>query len=113
MRLSSVRELVAATASFDPTHPPKRRNKCQINCLVSPSPPLRLPFLPLGSIVAPTVNAAEGGPVHCAGVNSCKGHSDCKTAKSECKGTNACKGQGWVTKASAKECTDAGGKVVK
>ncbi len=47
-----------------------------------------------GSIVAPTVNAAEGGMVHCAGVNSCKG-------------------QGWVSKASAKECTDAGGKVVK
>ncbi len=26
--------------------------------------------------------------VHCAGVNSCKGHNDCATA------TNACKGQG-------------------
>jgi len=70
-------------------------------------------FFAAGSIVAPTVNAAEGGMVHCAGVNSCKGSSDCKTAKSECKGMNACKGQGWVTKASAKECTDAGGKVVK
>ena len=65
-----------------------------------------------GSIVSPSVQAAEGAAVHCAGVNSCKGHSECKTATSECKGTNACKGQGWVTKASAKECTDAGGKVV-
>jgi hypothetical protein len=26
---------------------------------------------------------------------------------------NACKGQGWVSKASAKECTDAGGTVLK
>jgi hypothetical protein len=66
-----------------------------------------------GGILAPTVQAAEGGMVHCAGINSCKGHSDCKTAKNECKGMNACKGQGWVTKASAKECTDSGGKVVK
>ena len=66
-----------------------------------------------GSIMIPSVHAAEGGSVHCAGINSCKGHSECKTAKSECKGTNACKGQGWVTKASDKECTDAGGKVVK
>jgi len=66
-----------------------------------------------GSIVAPTVQAAEGASVHCAGINSCKGHSECKTAKNDCKGTNACKGQGWVTKSSAKECTDAGGKVAK
>jgi hypothetical protein len=66
-----------------------------------------------GTIVAPNVQAAEGSTVHCTGINACKGHSECKTAKSECKGSNACKGQGWVTKASAKECTDAGGKVVK
>ncbi|HNC52465.1 MAG TPA: hypothetical protein PLO14_09550 [Accumulibacter sp.] len=66
-----------------------------------------------GSIVAPTAQAAEGSSVHCAGINSCKGHSECKTAKNECKGQNACKGQGWVTKSSAKECTDAGGKVAK
>ena len=34
-------------------------------------------------------------------------------AQNECKGQNGCKGQGWVSKASAKECTDAGGKVAK
>lgn len=70
-------------------------------------------FFAAGSLMAPAVHAAEGAPVHCAGVNSCKGSGECKTAKNECKGMNACKGQGWVTKASAKECTDAGGKVVK
>jgi hypothetical protein len=51
--------------------------------------------------------------VKCSGVNSCKGTSECKTAKSACKGQNGCKGQGWVTKASADECTKEGGKVVK
>lgn len=66
-----------------------------------------------GSFTTLAASAAEGSAaVQCAGVNACKGHSDCKTAKNECKGMNACKGQGWVSKASAKECTDAGGKVV-
>jgi hypothetical protein len=51
--------------------------------------------------------------VHCAGINSCKGTSDCKTAKNECKGMNSCKGMGWNMKSSAKECTSAGGTVVK
>lgn len=63
--------------------------------------------------VSTTVQAADDGSVHCAGVNSCKGTSECKTASNECKGQNACKGQGWVSKKSAKECTDAGGKVAK
>lgn len=51
--------------------------------------------------------------VKCSGVNSCKGTSECKTAKSECKGHNSCKGQGWVSKKSATECTKAGGTVLK
>ena len=58
-------------------------------------------------------HAADDMSVHCSGVNSCKGSSDCKTAKNECKGMNSCKGQGWNTKASAKECTAAGGSVIK
>ncbi len=66
-----------------------------------------------GALLAPVAQAADMAPVQCAGVNSCKGHSDCKTAKSECKGLNACKGQGWVAKESAKACMDAGGKVMK
>jgi hypothetical protein len=33
--------------------------------------------------------------VHCYGVNSCKGSSDCKTTAHECKAMNSCKGQGF------------------
>jgi hypothetical protein len=33
--------------------------------------------------------------VHCYGVNSCKGHADCKTSEHECKGMNSCKGHGF------------------
>ncbi len=51
--------------------------------------------------------------VKCAGVNSCKGSSECKTAKSACKGHNSCKGQGWVSKKSAEECKKDGGSVVE
>ncbi|MBL8471188.1 MAG: hypothetical protein KF778_15340 [Rhodocyclaceae bacterium] len=64
------------------------------------------------TLTAPIAQAADA-TVHCAGVNSCKGTSECKSASNACKGQNSCKGQGWVSKASAKECTDAGGKVVK
>jgi hypothetical protein len=62
---------------------------------------------------APAAHAADDMGVHCAGINSCKGSSECKTAKNECKGQNSCKGQGWVSKKSAAECTQAGGKVLK
>ncbi len=60
-----------------------------------------------------TAHAADDMSVKCSGVNSCKGSSDCKTAKNECKGQNSCKGMGWNKKASAKECTSAGGTVVQ
>lgn len=64
-------------------------------------------------MTAPVAQAADMPMVKCAGINSCKGHSDCKTAKNDCKGMNSCKGQGWVSKASVEECTAAGGKVAK
>ena len=68
----------------------------------------------LFAVTAPmTVAHADDMSVHCAGINSCKGTSDCKTAKNECKGLNSCKGMGWNAKASAKECNAAGGSVVK
>ena len=60
-----------------------------------------------------TVAHADDMSVHCAGINSCKGTSDCKTAKNECKGQNSCKGMGWNSKSSAQECTAAGGTVLK
>ncbi|WP_420139073.1 hypothetical protein [Sphingomonas sp.] len=63
---------------------------------------------------APTAPAfakhAGGAAVHCYGVNSCKGTSDCKTAHSDCKGQNECKGQGFK-EMSAKACTAAGGSL--
>ena len=31
----------------------------------------------------------------------------------KCAGANSCKGMGWVSKASAQECTSAGGTVSK
>ena len=62
--------------------------------------------MPLGAA------AAKDAQVKCAGVNSCKGHSECKTATSECKGLNGCKGEGWVTMKSAGECKAAGGTVI-
>ena len=62
-----------------------------------------------GIASAPAAQAAEA-KVQCAGVNSCKGKSECSTAKNGCKGQNACKGQGWLSM-SEKQCTAKGGKV--
>lgn len=50
--------------------------------------------------------------VHCYGVNSCKGTSDCKTAQNDCKGMNVCKGHGFK-EMSAKACAAAGGKTTE
>jgi hypothetical protein len=41
--------------------------------------------------------AADAATMHCTGVNSCKGTSECKSAKNSCKGMNSCKGQGFVS----------------
>lgn len=46
--------------------------------------------------------------VHCYGVNTCKGHNDCKTAENACAGQGSCKGLGFVT-VSKKACADIGG----
>jgi len=53
-----------------------------------------------------------GGPVQCAGINSCKGQGSCAGADNSCKGQNSCKGLGWAETKSAKECTDKGGTIV-
>jgi hypothetical protein len=53
--------------------------------------------------------AADTAAVHCSGVNSCKGTSECKSAKNSCKGMNSCKGQGWVSMSKA-ECDAAKAK---
>lgn len=50
--------------------------------------------------------------VRCMGVNSCKGHGGCKTARNDCKGKNGCKGQGFVMTSSAAKCQNKGGTVL-
>jgi uncharacterized membrane protein len=62
-----------------------------------------------GAMLTKTAAAAEG-KIQCIGVNSCKGHSECKTASSSCTGLNACKGQSWVSKTKA-ECKTLKGKI--
>ncbi|WP_374547378.1 hypothetical protein [Rhodoblastus sp.] len=54
---------------------------------------------------------AKKAPVHCMGINACKGQSACKTASNACKGQNTCKGQGFLIEKSAKACTAKGGTV--
>ena len=52
--------------------------------------------------------SAKDDVVHCYGVNTCKGTSDCKTAHNDCKGMNSCKGQGFKA-ISLGACKAAGG----
>ena len=61
---------------------------------------------------ATIATAANAADVKCSGINSCKGTSACKSGDHACKGQNSCKGQGWTPTASAKDCTDKGGKVL-
>ncbi len=71
-------------------------------------------FSMLPAVAAETAAAAATtSDVHCYGVNACKGQNDCATDKNACKGQGSCKGMGWMTKASAEECTTAGGTVGK
>ncbi|HEV8646434.1 MAG TPA: hypothetical protein VGR01_12795 [Burkholderiales bacterium] len=69
-----------------------------------------------GLFLSGTVSAVAAEPkeakVQCAGVNACKGKSECSSAKNGCKGQNACKGEGWVSM-SEKQCMEKGGKVEK
>ena len=62
---------------------------------------------PAGSVGAAI---GAGDKVHCYGLHSCKGNSDCKTAEHACKGQNACKGHGFKG-VTAKQCLDQGGTI--
>ncbi len=53
---------------------------------------------------------AASDKVHCYGVHSCKGNSDCKTAENACKGQNGCKGHGFKAM-DAKACLSKGGTI--
>ena len=62
-------------------------------------------------VAAPVMAADQGkseDTVHCAGVNACKGQSDCKSAHNSCKGQNSCKGEGFKIMTKSK-CEAAGG----
>lgn len=54
--------------------------------------------------------AASADLVHCYGVNTCKGHNDCKTAENACAGEAECKGHGFVAM-SEKACGDVAGEL--
>jgi hypothetical protein len=62
--------------------------------------------------VAVPALAAEEGKVKCEGVNSCKGHSDCKTATGQCAGKNSCKGKGFLM-LTPEECDAAKAKLAE
>ena len=51
-----------------------------------------------------------GDKVHCYGIHSCKGNSDCKTAEHACKGQNKCAGHGFKGM-KAKDCLESGGVI--
>ena len=63
-----------------------------------------------GATIAAPAIAKDAKTVHCYGVNSCKGESDCKSGNHDCKGMNDCKGQGFKDTTAA-ECTKAGGSL--
>ncbi len=63
-----------------------------------------------GAAIARADQSASSDLVKCVGVNSCKGHSACKSAHNDCKGKNACKGQGFL-EMSEQQCRDKGGTV--
>jgi len=50
--------------------------------------------------------------VKCEGVNSCKGHGECKSAQNACKGKNGCGGQGFLMMTKA-ECDAAKAKAAE
>ena len=56
-------------------------------------------------------SASSGEMVHCAGLNSCKGTSECKTAENACKGQNECKGHGFLAMTEG-DCTAKHGKII-
>jgi uncharacterized membrane protein len=48
------------------------------------------------SAAAPLAPAAADYKVKCFGLNSCKGHGQCKSLGNSCRGQNSCKGQGFI-----------------
>jgi uncharacterized membrane protein len=59
---------------------------------------------------SPALAKGQEAKVHCYGVNSCKGTSDCKTAHNDCRGQNDCKGHGFK-ELTEQQCAKAGGSL--
>lgn len=59
---------------------------------------------------SPSAAPEEQNKVKCLGANGCSGQSARKTATSPGLGQNSCAGKGFIFTASAKECTDKGGR---
>ena len=55
---------------------------------------------------------ATDANIKCAGINSCKGQTACKSASNECKGKNSCKGKGFLS-VSKEECVTKKGTELK
>lgn len=69
-------------------------------------------IIAVAGVATTTPAIAKGSVVHCYGVNTCKGTSDCKSGAHECKGQNDCKGQGFKA-LSTKACAKAGGSLTE
>ena len=59
-----------------------------------------------------SAEAKSAKAVHCYGINTCKGTSDCATAKNSCKGQNNCKGMGFKAE-SKDQCKADGGSLTE
>ena len=72
-------------------------------------------FIVGGTGVAGAAHHEEAeAKIKCEGANSCKGHSECKTAENECSGQNSCKGKGYMnlTKAECEAATTEARKLM-
>ncbi len=67
-----------------------------------------------GAVSAGEADASKStdASIKCAGINSCKGQTACKSASNECKGKNSCKGKGFLA-VSKEDCVAKKGTELK
>jgi len=67
----------------------------------------------IAALPAPALAKDKAGEVvHCYGVNTCKGTSDCAAGTHSCKGQNECKGSGFKA-LTKKACAAQGGSLTE
>ena len=64
------------------------------------------------ALPTPAIAKGKAEVVHCYGVNTCKGTSDCAAGTHSCKGQNECKGQGFKA-LTKKACAAQGGSLTE